>query len=110
MFKTTLKIEKVHQTSTEWVLLDELIYVVPMGRKIVVPSGFKTDLVTNWVRGRHDEAAVIHDYLLSKGESWRYSNKVMNLAMKDSKVHPLHRILIKAFIDLNGLRHAIFGK
>lgn len=101
MFQTTLKIEKLHGSSTRWQLLDDLVY---QGyAEFRVPKGFVTDLSTNWVRGRHDEASVLHDYLLKQGWSFKDANRVMNSAMKDSNVRYLHRQLIRLGIGINGL-------
>jgi hypothetical protein len=102
-FHTPLRVEKVHGTSTKWILLDVLIYKEPGGKEHRVPKGFETDLSTNWFRGRHDEASVLHDYLLSQHWSFKRANRVMDQAMKDSKVRWLHRKIINFGIGLNGL-------
>jgi hypothetical protein len=66
-----------------------------------VPKGFETDLATvvrTWARDA-DEAAVLHDYLLSVGHNRRFCDEEFYRAMISIQVHP-----IKAKIMYYGVR------
>jgi hypothetical protein len=111
MFRYNLQIEKEHGRSSKWKLLRDLAYVYePRGEEpylIVVPNGFETDLATNWIRGRHDSAAVLHDYLIEETGNYWFANQVMNQAMKDSDVRSWHRWLIMTGVTVNAVFQTI---
>lgn len=77
-FRSTLAMERAGAPgSGEWVLLKPLVYYsIILGREIVVPAGFRTDLasvprlpIIFWLTGATaDEAAVVHDYLYTTRE------------------------------------------
>lgn len=101
MFLSALEARKILGTSTDWILLEPLVYRYN-SVQIVVPIGFKTDLSTNWIRGRHDHASVVHDYLLDEGHTYAYANDVMRQAMRESFVRRIPYAWISFWIGLNG--------
>lgn len=101
----------------EWLLFKRLIYYSPQIGKVIVPSGFRTDLasIPKIVRsfipqnGRHRAAAVVHDYLYRyagiHGFSRRLVDRVFLEAMEASGVPAYRRKIMYRFVRLLGRTH-----
>lgn len=83
-----------------WRLNESFGYTLRTGRRITVPAGFETDFASVprvfWrvlpPTGDYGKAAVIHDYLYSKGLMPREeADRVFLNAMKDLKVNSFIR-------------------
>lgn len=96
MFTTKLRIEDA-EDGKNWVLIDDLIFVVSPMVDHIVPAGFHTDLasVPRVIRsivpktGKYNRAAVLHDYFYRNGEpgiTKKYADKLFLKAMLDCGV------------------------
>jgi hypothetical protein len=77
-------------------------YITKDEELIRVPIGFKTDFATTWIfrfilpkTGKHNEAAVVHDYLCYLANKGQYSrkraDKIFKEAMSVLKVNPIRK-------------------
>jgi hypothetical protein len=107
-FLTPLDTRKVLGRSSKYILLADLKYRDDDGTLITAPKGFESDGTTNFVRGRHEHASWIHDYLLAQGFTRTYARRVMNRAMKAAESRWLTRQIIRAGVMANDFRHWIF--
>ena len=103
-FRTDLVVRKVRGRSHKYELAAPLLFFdSELGHVITVPKGFKTDLSTYWIEGKHTEAAIVHDYLLVHSELPReIADQVMYNAMKSLGVRKYHKSLIYLAIRLYG--------
>lgn len=78
--------------STEYQLLQPLVYSTAAGVEIVVPAGFRTDFASVprglWnlfpPDGKGRDAAVVHDFLYSqRGGIWLYSRAEVDRIFRD---------------------------
>ncbi len=65
-----------------YMLLTDFVYIAKNKERILVPAGFKTDFATTTFfrfvlpkTGRHNEAAVVHDYLCFLSNKGKYDRK-----------------------------------
>jgi len=112
--------------SEHWVLVGECIYQSDLlgdddkPVKVIVPSGFVTDLASIprifrfliVKNGRHRAAAIVHDYLvrLELAFSRRTADRIFLEAMKVSGVPKLRRWLMYKAVRLNTSRLKLIGK
>lgn len=108
-----------HETS-EWILLDELVYFSLLFGSLKIPKGFVTDLasVPRLFRslfpahGSHSPAAIVHDYLYqmkgkipSKNLTRKQCDQVFLEAMKILNVPFWKRHLMYRAVRLGGWTH-----
>ena len=110
----------------QWVLTEECIYQSDLlgddGNpvKVVVPTGFVTDLASIprifrfliVKNGRHRAAAIVHDYLcrLKLGFNRVTGDKIFLEAMKLCRVPRLRRRLMYIVVRMNTSRLKLLGK
>ena len=96
---------------TYWMLAQDLVWEVDDGVNLVVPAGFVTDLTSTppaiWSMvaptGRHQRAAILHDYLYWTQECSRFeSDGLMRRAMDALGVNPVKSIAVHRVLNLAG--------
>ncbi|SCW99242.1 Protein of unknown function [Pseudomonas sp. NFACC52] len=96
-----------------WMTLEDMPYVIGSTKeRIVVPKGFVTDYAsipqTLWSlglsqHGQYSRAALIHDYLYwSQGCKREQADRLLVLAMKESKVGQFDEFLVYQGVNLGG--------
>ena len=96
-----------------WVTVEDMTYVIGSTQEqIVVPKGFVTDFASIpqalWSLGlspygQYSRAAVIHDYLYwSQGCTRAQSDRLLVIAMKESRVRAFDEFLIFQGVDKGG--------
>jgi hypothetical protein len=95
-----------------WVLARDLFWTHPVSGTVVrIPAGFETDLASIprvlravfSVNGAHRKAAVLHDYLYSRGLcSRKRADRLFKLAMKETAVPWWKRNLMFAGVRMGG--------
>ena len=108
MFESHLTITKTPGKSKEYLLAAPLVF--RDGEQTwTVPSGFKTDLSTFWIEGRHTECAVLHDWVLyATRNDYRIANSVMRRAMVSIGVRSWHLQLIMLGVEFNRFIKEVF--
>ena len=96
-----------------WITVEEMTYVIgSTNERIVVPKGFVTDFASIpqplWSvglgpHGQYSRAAVIHDYLYwSQGCTRSQSDRLLVIAMKESRVSSFDEFLVYRGVDTGG--------
>lgn len=96
-----------------WIAVEDMPYVIgSTNQQIVVPKGFVTDLASIpqplWSlglapQGRYSRAAIVHDYLYwSQGCRRDQADRLLVIAMKESKVCGLNEVLVYEGVDKGG--------
>jgi Protein of unknown function (DUF1353) len=96
-----------------WVTIEDMTYVIgSTSDQIVVPKGFVTDFASIpqslWSLGltpygQYSRAAVIHDYLYwSQSCTRAQSDRLLVIAMKESRVSGLDEYLVYRGVELGG--------
>ncbi len=96
-----------------WVTVESMEYVIgSTSDRIVVPKGFVTDFASIpqalWSfglspQGQYSRAAVVHDYLYwSQGCTREQSDRLLLIAMKESKVGGFDEFLVYQGVNLGG--------
>jgi hypothetical protein len=75
-----------------WEVVQSIVYVTRNGDRIIIPSGFKTDLVTVprifWTAvspiEKYSLCAILHDYMIETKDSSKYSKEYIDLIFKES--------------------------
>jgi hypothetical protein len=99
----------------DWIVLDPVVYLIgDTADSIEVPAGFVTDLASIprqfWgpplyltPTGQYSRAAIIHDYLYwSQKCSREQADRLLVIAMKESKVVPFDEALIYKGVNVGG--------
>jgi len=96
-----------------WITVEDMPYVIgSTSERIVVPRGFVTDFASIpqplWSlglspHGQYSRAAVIHDYLYwSQGCTRDQANRLLLVAMKESKVGTFDEFLVYRGVNIGG--------
>jgi hypothetical protein len=96
-----------------WITVEDMQYVIgSTSERIVVPKGFVTDFASIpqglWSlglspHGQYSRAAVVHDYLYwSQGCTRAQADRLLVLAMKESKVGSFDEFLVYQGVNLGG--------
>jgi hypothetical protein len=96
-----------------WITVEDMIYVIgSTSDRIVVPKGFVTDFASIpqglWSlglgpHGQYSRAAVVHDYLYwSQGCTQAQSDRLLVIAMKESRVSAFDEFLVYQGVDKGG--------
>lgn len=93
-----------------WILRSDLVYLSDIAGRIVVPTGFVTDLasipkwVPRWIcdpNGRHRPAAIVHDYLVRQPDFDRpTADRIFLEAMKVLDERPWRAYLMYGAVRL----------
>jgi hypothetical protein len=111
----------ISETSEEWILTEDCIYQSALWEpRIVVPSGFPTDLasIPRLFRflivknGRHRPAAIVHDWLCRQGLAFSRvrADKIFREAMKLRGVPAIRRWAMYVAVRSNTARLQLLRK
>jgi hypothetical protein len=96
-----------------WITVEDMSYIIgSTSERIVVPRGFVTDFASIpqslWSlglspHGQYSRAAVLHDYLYwSQGCTRDQADRLLLVAMKESKVRPFDEVLVYQGVNIGG--------
>lgn len=91
-----------------WALNEPLVYRYGYNL-ITVPKDFKTDLTTYYYEGRHTEASVLHDYLLSTSTRDK-ALIVMRSSLESLGVPRFQKFIILSGVKFGNILHSLKAK